>query len=235
MRIHIHHTGIALFLVLLLVGCDEGKIYPETREEGAGGSGTVHTLFKGLDAWPQEYMLAFAAFGDNEEMPIVSKIIPKPDSETEVVEVTLSGLDEEVRKLAVVVVNKGRQPIYECYAYPVADASAAVVLPVTEIDLATFDRVHTQVFDAFCIRCHGAGTTAAAGLDLTSTHAPQSLVGIPSTLSATGARLVDPGYPEKSFLVKVLQEDIVRYNHTDVLPEKELISLVKTWIEHSDK
>ncbi len=228
-----NNTAVALCLAFLLIGCDEGKIYPETPEESIGGSGTVRVVFRGQDAWPQEYMLAFAAFGEDRDMPIVSKIISKPATESEVVEVTLNGLDKEVKELAVVVVNKGRQPIYECYSYPVDDASQVMLLPVKEIDLAAYGRVQAQVFDAFCIRCHGAGTQAAAGLFLTKAHAPQSLVGIPSTLAGDGSKLVAPGRPESSFLIHVLQEDIVRYNHTDVLPEKELITLVKTWVENN--
>ena len=31
-------------------------------------------------------------------------------------------------------------------------------------------------------------------------------------------------------LYSILTEDIVRYNHTDVLPEAELVALIKTWI-----
>ncbi len=228
-------AGVVLLLACFLAGCDEGKIYPEAREDTTGGSGTLRVVFKGQEAWPQEYMLAFAAFGDDADMPVVSKIISKPDKEDEVVEVVLNGLGEEVKRLSVVVVNKGRQPLYECYGYPVEDPSESMVLPVDEIDLAAYDRVQAQVFDAFCIRCHGAGTNAAAGLYLTATHAPQSLVGVPSTRSADGLMLVDPGSPDKSFIMHVLTEDVVRYNHTDVLPEKELVTLVKTWIENCEK
>lgn len=41
--------------------------------------------------------------------------------------------------------------------------------------------------------------------------------------------------PSYSFLIDILTGDIVNYNHTDVLPQDELVTLIKTWIRDGAK
>lgn len=221
-----------LFCLILLSfsSCDDGRIYPAEEAEEGGGKGSMKVRFHGEGAWPQEYMLVFAAFGDDNGIPVISKVIPKPDHSDTPVEMTLNGLDERTKRLSVAVVNKGRELIYDFYSYPVDDASKEILLPVTEINLAGYDRIQKQVFDAYCIRCHGAGENAAAGLNLMGGHSYESLVNIKSVLSKDDKLLVNPGQTGRSFLYDVLKEDIINYNHTDVLPESELIELISAWI-----
>ena len=175
-------------------------------------------------------MLLFAAFGDDEEMPVVSKIISRPSSEDEEVSVTLNGLDERTKRITVTVANKGRQPLYHFYSYPLKNTTEETILPVETINLATYDRIQHQVYNNYCIACHGAGDYAAANLYLTENKSYEATVNVPAPLSSTGKMLVKPGLSSQSFLVDILTNDIVNYNHTDVLPEDELITLIKTWI-----
>jgi len=235
MKMRGQKTGVFILLALLVWGCDEGKIYPDETEDVTGGKGTMQISFKSLVAWPQEYMLIFAAFGEDEDMPVVSKIISRPDTESQEVTVTLNGLDERTKSLSVTVANKGRQSLYILYSYPVEDPTIEMTLPVKELDLAVYDRIQKQVFDSYCIRCHGAGTTAAAGLDLTSQYSHAALVNVQAKLSEKDLMLVEPDNSEKSFLREILEEDIINYNHTDVLPEAELIQLIETWINNGAK
>ncbi|MDH6359029.1 hypothetical protein [Parabacteroides sp. PF5-9] len=231
MKTFVHFLIISL-QIFLLPGCDDGKIYPEEQKDVKGGKGTMAITFTGEKAWPEEYLLVFGAFGDDPDMPVVSKIISKPASSGDEVSVTLNGLDERTKELSIAVVNKGRQPLYHFYRYAVKDPYAEMTLPMKEIDLADYNRIQEQVFDAYCIRCHGGGSVPAAGLDLTAGKSYHTLVNKPATLSKAGRLLVEPDKPGRSFLTEILEEDIIRYNHTDVLPEKELITLIKTWIEN---
>jgi len=223
---------IMAMLSVLAISCDDGRIYPDDTTEVSGGKATMEVTFSGEGAWPQEYMLIFAAFGEEGKIPVKSKIISQPDKMDSPVSVTLNGLNEDTKTISIAVVNKGRELIYDFYSYPIDDPDKEIVLPVTEIDLARYDRVQQQVFNAYCIRCHGAGTNAAADLDLTATHGYKSLVNQPALLSEEGLSLVAPGQPSRSFLMKILREDIIQYNHTDVLPEAELIDLIETWIKN---
>lgn len=215
---------------LLLSACDQGRIYPEEIQGATGRKATINIAVKGMDAWPENYMLLFAAFGDNKEMPSVSKNIPKPSSENETVSVTLNGLDNKEKTLSVIVANQSRMAIYNVYTYTISENDPEITLPVDTINLAAFNRIQTQVFDAYCTACHGDGNHAAAGLYLNKKNSHRALVNVNADLSAEQKMLVKPGKPNNSFLLDILESDIVKYNHTDVLPEKELIQLIKTWI-----
>jgi hypothetical protein len=216
---------------LILAGCDEGKIYPAEAEAMTGGKGVMQVSFKALEAWPVEYSLAFAAFDGNSRLPVISKIIPKPSGEGEKVSVTLNGLDETVRQLSIAVVNKGREPVYDFISFAVNRPEEEITLPVDEIDLAQYDRIQKQVFNAYCIRCHGAGETAAAGMYLTEGNSYPSIAGVAALLSGEGKpRIALNRRPADSFLIDILKEDILAYNHTDVLPEAELVTLIETWV-----
>lgn len=220
-----------LFCIFLFAACDDGKIYPPEPEEVTGLKATLTVRFSNLPAWPDAYQMVFAAYGENKEIPQMSKMISLPASESEEVSLTLNGLAEDVQTVAVSILTKGRKRIYNLYTYDMSQATTDVILPVSRIDVASLERIQSQVFNNHCAACHGATGTAAAGLFLTSGTSHKALVDVNSTLSETGMYLVKPEDPAESFLIKVLKEDIVKYNHTDVLPESELITLMETWIK----
>lgn len=234
-KINIIYRTICLLLISMVcfTGCDDGRIYPDELGEAEGGKATMQVVFKGQEAWPSAYMLVFAAFGADEEMPVVSKIISQPNKEEAEVAVTLNGLSEEIKKVSIAVVNKGRELVYAYYTYPLDDPSKEVILPINEINLASYARIQSQVFDSYCIRCHGAGNQAAANLNLTKEYSQKSLIGVPAALSDKGELLIAPQQADKSFLIKVLKEDVIQYNHMDVLPEAELVTLIETWVDQS--
>jgi len=72
---------------------------------------------------------------------------------------------------------------------------------------ATFTRVQGEVFAVSCALsgCH-TGTAPASGLDLSPAAAYGNLVGIPAVQRA-GLKRVEPGDPERSYLVKKMRGD----------------------------
>jgi len=72
---------------------------------------------------------------------------------------------------------------------------------------ATFTRVQGEVFSPSCALsgCH-AGAAAQAGMDLTPSAAYAAVVGVASAQRPDLAR-VEPGDPERSYLVKKLRGD----------------------------
>lgn len=222
-----------LFYGLLFLACDDGNIYPKEKEDVEGQSATLHVHFTGQEAWPHSYKLVFAGFGTDTEVPLISKVISQPASDTAVQAITLNGLNSEIKSLSISLLGKGRNLIYNFYTFPLEGNTENITLPVEEIDLAGFPRVQAQVFDLYCTRCHGAGNHAAAGLDLTPEHSFASLVNTAAVNASPGMLRVTPGEPDKSFLHKILREDCIEtYNHTDVLPEDELLVLIDTWIKN---
>ncbi len=164
----------------------------------------------------------------------MSKQIPAPKSEDETVSLDLNGLHEDAKTIGISILTKGRKLIYNFYTYDISNGTDDVTLPVSKIDIASYDRIQHQVFDNYCAACHGAGDKAAAGLYLTEGKSFTNLVNEKSTLS-TSKKRVEPGMPSYSFLIDILTGDIVNYNHTDVLPQDELVTLIKTWIRDGAK
>lgn len=223
--------------LLLLAGigfsaCDDGNIYPKEKEDVNGATATLQVRFTSQEAWPDAYKLVFAGFGEDTEIPSISKVISKPVSDTVTQTVTLNGLTGDIKTLNISLLGKGRNLIYNFYSYPVPENTDHIVLPAGETDLAELPRIQAQVFDLHCTRCHGAGNHAAANLDLTTGHSQAALLNVPTVTGTAGTFRVVPGNVEKSFLHQILTEDCIEgYNHTDVLPEEELLLLIETWIK----
>lgn len=222
-------------VILLLSSCDDGDLHPIEAGGADGRKVSLQATCGSIQAWPSAYQLTLAAYGTDTENPLMSVQIPKPKSENEEISISLNGIPDETKTIGISILTKGRKRIYNYYTYAVQDAPEAdqITLPVREIDIACFDRIQQQVFNNYCAACHGAGDRAAAGLYLTEGKSHAALVGTKATL--TGKMRVDPGMPSQSFLIDILTRDIVNYNHTDVLPEEELITLVRTWITNGAK
>lgn len=218
---------------VLFSSCDDGDLPVATPEEADGFKATMQVSFRGLEAWPSAYDLVFAAYGTDAETPLLSKQIAAPKSESDVVTLSLNGLPDETQALGISLLTKGRKLIYSYYLCP--SDGKDIVLPVDQIDVACFDRIQTQVLDRYCVACHGDSDHAAAGLHLSTGKSYSSLVNQVADLSPEGRYYVLPGSAKKSFLPQILSEDIVRYNHTDVLPEAELLTLINTWIDNGAK
>ncbi|RHJ92132.1 hypothetical protein [Parabacteroides bouchesdurhonensis] len=229
----IYKLFFAVFL--LLISCDDGDLHPEGTGEAEGLKATMEVSFSGLKAWPSAYQMVLAAYGNDTENPLMSKQISVPKSENDIVVLDLNGLPEEARTIGISILTKGRKLVYNYYTYDIGNATEDVVLPISQINVASFDRIQHQVFDNYCAPCHDAGDKAAAGLSLTDGKSYMSLVKVKANLSATNKNRIEPGMPSQSFLVDILTEDIVNYNHTDVLPQEELVTLIKEWITQGAK
>lgn len=223
---------VLLPLTGLLCGCDEGTVYPEETPAHSMFANLSITI-RGKEAWPQKDLIVLAAFGDDASVPVSTTVIPEPTASGNTASVKL-GLSGSEKTVAVSLVTKGttRQVLYNFYTYQVDELKEDIDLPVTEIDLASFGRIQKQIFDANCVACHGGSTSAAAGLYLTEGKSYDATVNTPSTLSKEGKKIVCPGKPDESFVMDILQGDIVRYNHSDIFASTpEYITLMKTWIE----
>lgn len=229
------YTFFAVFL--MLTSCDDGDLHPTEAGGADGQQVTLEAAFSGLKAWPAAYQLTLAAYGEDTENPLMSIQIPEPKTESGTVSLSLNGIPDATKTIGISILTKGRKLIYNYYTYDISNATETgnITLPVKEINVASFDRIQHQVFNNYCAACHGAGDRAAAGLYLTEGKSHAALVNIIADLSAANKKLVEPGMPSQSFIIDILTQDIVNYNHTDVLPEEELVTLIKTWITNGAK
>lgn len=214
--------------LFLLSACDEGKIYPDEMID-SGRTATVNLHFTGLDAWPQKNNMALISLGEDGTTPILVKRILEPSSEAETVTMTLNNLSTETRSIAVAVVTSGMSLVHSYQSFPVDASGEALTLPETTVEVATFSRMQSQVFNQKCVVCHGGSTSVAGDLNLTTEKAYVALVNIKAPHSAEGKNYVTPGDINNSYLLDVLDHD----NHIDIFngaERREVLALIKAWI-----
>lgn len=231
-------TG-AFFATLLLVGCDEGNIYPDNSVD-MGKVVNIHVTFKGVKAYPTYNMLTLAAFGEDDEEPLLVQRLSRP-SEGQREELTMMGLPSGTKSISVAIVARGNALIYKFFSKELDLSSGDEInLPETTIDLSCYGRVQSQIFDARCTTCHGATSTSPAGnLFLTSGKSHAALVNVPAVVSvAQGKNYVTPEEPDNSFLTDILFTDIsqgMKFQHSDIFSGSEATeasTLLNAWINN---
>ncbi len=212
--------------------CDSGDIYPkETVYDGITIETELH--FTGVGAWPEDYQLILAAYGDDTENPVASQSIDQVSTDGESVKITFANVLTDAKTIAVSMV-KSRKLVYKFTEALLTEGEKKVELPVQEVNLLTFNRLQSQLFSQ-CAACHGGSTTASAGLYLTEGQSYNMLVNHPAVHS-TKMR-VAPGLISGSFIVDVLGGSTdVKYNHSKLSSLKaEDVVLLKEWIENGAK
>ena len=225
-------TGLSLFC-LLLGSCDEGKIYPDESID-AGRTATIQVSFTGVRAYPNFNMLAFAAFGEDGQEPLLTQRLSRP-TEGRTEEYTLMGLPADTKSVGIAVISKGQTLVYKYYTVDIDASAKETTIPLVSVNLACYDRIQKQVFDASCIACHGKSAgTPAGNLFLTEGKSYAALVNVKADAAVANQKFyVTPGEPEQSFLLDILSEDILRHNHTDIFNGSETIeinNLLNAWI-----
>ncbi len=225
-------NGVLLFLAaLLLAACDEGKIYPEETPVDLGRTATVNVRFKGLGAWPKKNYLSLVALGGNSDTPTLNKRFSKPVNADKTITVTLNNLKDDTRKICIAIVSNGLDIIYTYYKYEVDKSGDNIVIDVDALELASYDRIQEQVFDANCIACHGGSTQVAGKLNLTRDKSYAALVDVEAPLSPDKKKYVDPGNPNNSYLPEILEENAYHKDMFNSTGKQEVLALIKTWIQ----
>lgn len=226
---------LTMLAAFLLCACDDGRIEEKevTFKEGrtVNLKGTLH----GVSSWTgSSYYLAFAGFDNEDQYAIISKIITST-GDNDQVEITLSGIDEEVTQVELCVLNRLRQRVMTFQQMDITEARNAIDFEVGEQDVSGFDAIQYALFDQSCTACHGGSGRSAAGLDLTAGKSYAALINKPST-KITGLNLVTPGDAGNSVLSQVLNSDVSatwRQNHADMLNKDRtanLLDFINQWI-----
>ena len=220
--------SILILSIFSLFSCDDGKIYDQKATVPAEGSCLrLSAKITGIDQWPSKYSVVVAGFSEN-DYATISKGITGTAADGSV-EVVLGGIPETVSRVEICVINRLRERIVSFYSTDFEPQRDTVVLEAGTIDAGMFNSIQAEVF------CHGERTAAAAGLHLTAVKSYGQLVGKKADLSEEGLSLVEPGDAGNSFLMTVLREDIVRFNHTDIITSYELLDMIEDWIDNGAK
>lgn len=230
-------NSLILSVLLLAAGlssCDDGRIYEKTIvATGEGRTVTVTGQISGIDKWSEDYSVVIAAFNNSSQFAVVSKVLPVPDADGKI-DVSMSGITEEVTTVELCVTNKLRKRIV---SFAKQDCSAndedVIEMEVGIVDVGMYRAVQSQVFNANCTACHGGSTSAAGGLYLTDGKSYEALVNKKSQINSDEL-LVVPGNAKGSFLHQVLNVNgVIKHDHLDILSAKpEMLSLIDSWINN---
>lgn len=241
-----NYLSIILACSSLLFGmtaCDEGRIYEEesiVNQEGRTVNLVAHLT--GVGSWPDtSYFIEIAGFEEGNDYAAISKIVPAPATEGGEVNVQLMGIKENVTHVEFCVLNRLRKHILSFYSIDEATlkSSSTINVDAGTLDVGMFSTIQDQVFSTTCANCHGAATSAAAGLYLTEGRSYEALVGVPST-KVEGLNIVEPDQADESVLYQAISTDISvanswRYNHTAEVVNEDILTLIRTWINNGAK
>ncbi|MBR2260906.1 MAG: hypothetical protein IJ916_04305 [Paludibacteraceae bacterium] len=219
--------------VLLLTSCDSGDIYENFNSEAEGLSCTATVSFINTSTWPVDYQIVLAAFNQN-DYPLITKGISKP-AVGDTIQLSLNGIPENCTEISIALLNKSKRLVNQFFTHVITNEEREknlIQLTATDLNLLDYSRIQHQFFSN-CINCHGASEKAAAGLFLTDGKSYDAIVNKTSSKDST-AKIVLPGFPEKSFIIRVLEgkAENLHYDHTNVSfnSETEDIELLKAWI-----
>ena len=229
--------------VLVLQGCDDGRLYEEEIPISPDGrTVTLTAHISGLASWPDPSMyVVLAGFNDDSDYALINKSVPLPQNEGGEVTVQLSGIKENVTRVELCVINRLRRHILSFYTIDEAALSAGNEIKVDAgtLNIGMYNAIQERVFNATCVNCHGASTSAAAGLYLTSDKSHAAIVGNPSK-KLPGMNIVEPGDAAKSALYETLSTDVSitdgwHYNHTAEVVDEGILAMIRQWITHGAK
>ena len=103
-------TAGLLALLALAASCDDGRLYADRLilpEEGRVVRLTA--TLDGLDTWADGYSVVLAGFGEGSDYAVIAKSVQAADDGT--VDITMSGVAEEVTTLEVCAINRIRKRI----------------------------------------------------------------------------------------------------------------------------
>ena len=223
-----------LALLALAASCDDGRLYADRLilpEEGRVVRLTA--TLDGLDTWADGYSVVLAGFGEGSDYAVIAKSVQAADDGT--VDITMSGVAEEVTTLEVCAINRIRKRVatyYELDCSTLADDTLRI--DAGTLDVGMFATIQQDIFDRTCTGCHGEGRW----LDLSAGASHRTLVGQPSTVFEGRTRVL-PGHADESVLYTILTTDesanLGTDHQTQFTLSEEQFTLIEDWIDDGAK
>lgn len=221
--------------VLTLWACDSGDIYPQTHVYNQNGRTVVLTgKVTGLDDWSAKYSLRIASFNDEDDSPILSKLISTDENGN--VDLVLSGISNDATKVEVCVLDRLRHRVFTLKQLDITNVSDTAYIQLDNLSASMFNLLQTEVFDIRCISCHRNSANPSGQLNLTTGKSYAALVGKPSYKFAD-RMLVEPYDGQNSVLYQLMVENLQdwRMPHADIIKEENIKTFIKDWIDNGAK
>ena len=223
-----------LALLAVTASCDDGRLYADRLiipEEGRVVKLTA--TLEGLDTWSDGYSIVLAGFEDGSDYTVIAKSVQAADDGT--VDITMSGVAEEVTTLEVCAINRIRKRVATYYELDCSTLSDDTLrIDAGRLDVGMFATIQQDIFDRTCTGCHGEGRW----LDLSAGTSYQTLVGQPSTVFEGRTRVL-PGSAAESVLYTILttseSADLGTDHQTQFTLSEEQFALIGDWIDDGAK
>lgn len=223
-------TAGLLALLALAASCDDGRLYADRLilpEEGRVVRLTA--TLDGLDTWADGYSVVLAGFGEGSDYAVIAKSVQAADDGT--VDITMSGVAEEVTTLEVCAINRIRKRVATYYELDCSTLSDDTLrIDAGRLDVGMFATIQQDIFDRTCTGCHGEGRW----LDLSAGASHATLVGQPSTVFEGRTRVL-PGHAAESVLYTILTTDesagLATDHRTQFTLSDEQFALIEDWID----
>ena len=223
-----------LALLAVTASCDDGRLYADRLiipEEGRVVKLTA--TLEGLDTWSDGYSIVLAGFEDGSDYTVIAKSVQAADDGT--VDITMSGVAEEVTTLEVCAINRIRKRVATYYELDCSTLGDDTIrIDAGRLDVGMFATIQQDIFDRTCTGCHGEGRW----LDLSAGTSYQTLVGQPSTVFEGRTRVL-PGSATESVLYTILttseSADLGTDHQTQFTLSEEQFALIGDWIDDGAK
>lgn len=223
-----------LALLAVTASCDDGRLYADRLiipEEGRVVKLTA--TLEGLDTWSDGYSIVLAGFEDGSDYTVIAKSVQAADDGT--VDITMSGVAEEVTTLEVCAINRIRKRVATYYELDCSTLGDDTIrIDAGRLDVGMFATIQQDIFDRTCTGCHGEGRW----LDLSAGTSYQTLVGQPSTVFEGRTRVL-PGSAAESVLYTILTTSesagLGTDHQTQFTLSEEQFALIGDWIDDGAK
>ena len=223
-------TAGLLALLALAASCDDGRLYADRLilpEEGRVVRLTA--TLDGLETWADGYSVVLAGFGEGSDYAVIAKSVQAADDGT--VDITMSGVAEEVTTLEVCAINRIRKRVATYYELDCSTLGDDTIrIDAGRLDVGMFATIQQDIFDRTCTGCHGEGRW----LDLSAGASHATLVGQPSTVFEGRTRVL-PGHAAESVLYTILTTDesanLATDHQTQFTLSDEQFALIEDWID----
>lgn len=235
----------------LLTSCDSGDILDkEITVRESGKIVKLTATINGISDWGGKYNVAVAAFSGDNQYALSQRAIPENTAGGTTVSIVMNNLSTEVNTVELALTNKLRKRILTLVTMNIDDFHAdgdTIRMDLGTIRIDETGCIQRGIFDVACIQCHGANGHTAGKLNLTEGNAPACLVNVSaqsSSVTGLGYKRIVAGNPDASLMFMILNpggEDILHYNHTEVLSSQfrnnldEIKSLLYEWINTTSR
>ncbi len=234
-----------LLAVAVATSCDSGDIEESAVTISSSGRTVKLTArMTGVGSWSDyNYNVVLAGFSNDSKYAVTQRAIPSTTQDGALVEMVLDNLGSSIDKAELAITNSLRKRIITLESVNLDDYEGytpydTIYMDLGDIEVDLFGCMQYGIFNKSCISCHGANGSSAGNTNLTVGNSYASLVDVPST-QLDGYYRVLSGDPENSLLRIILNEggeNVLRYNHTEVLSSTlkwnldEVRQLIDDWI-----